>query len=123
MDMKLEVVVVPGLRRGPGQGLLPGAGLAAGRRLRHRSGLPGDTDDPARLGLRDVIQPFPTCSEIYVTALKSLHSQITAASPPTGRHRDRPRHRPPGGIMTTAPAVPAAQRQVAGDRNTTARSG
>ena len=34
--------------------------------------------------LRDVIQPFPTFSEIYVTALKSLHSQITAASPPTG---------------------------------------
>ena len=32
--------------------------------------------------LRDVIQPFPTFSEIYVTALKSLHSQI--ASPPTG---------------------------------------
>ena len=34
--------------------------------------------------LRDVIQPFPTFSEIYVTALKSLHSQISAASPPTG---------------------------------------
>ncbi len=34
--------------------------------------------------LRDVIQPFPTFSEIYVTALKSLHSHITAASPPTG---------------------------------------
>jgi len=34
--------------------------------------------------LRDVIQPFPTFSEIYVTALKSLHSQITAASSPTG---------------------------------------
>ncbi len=33
--------------------------------------------------LRDVIQPFPTFSEIYVTALKSLHSHITA-SPPTG---------------------------------------
>jgi len=29
--------------------------------------------------LRDVIQPFPTFSEIYVAALKSLHGQITAA--------------------------------------------
>ena len=29
--------------------------------------------------LRDVIQPFPTFSEIYVDALKALHAQITAA--------------------------------------------
>jgi pyruvate/2-oxoglutarate dehydrogenase complex dihydrolipoamide dehydrogenase (E3) component len=29
--------------------------------------------------LRDVIQPFPTFSEIYVAALKALRSQITAA--------------------------------------------
>jgi pyruvate/2-oxoglutarate dehydrogenase complex dihydrolipoamide dehydrogenase (E3) component len=29
--------------------------------------------------LRDVIQPFPTFSEIYVDALKALHSQIVAA--------------------------------------------
>jgi pyruvate/2-oxoglutarate dehydrogenase complex dihydrolipoamide dehydrogenase (E3) component len=29
--------------------------------------------------LRDVIQPFPTFSEIYVEALKALHGQITAA--------------------------------------------
>jgi pyruvate/2-oxoglutarate dehydrogenase complex dihydrolipoamide dehydrogenase (E3) component len=29
--------------------------------------------------LRDVIQPFPTFSEIYVAALKALHGQITAA--------------------------------------------
>ena len=28
--------------------------------------------------LRDVIQPFPTFSEIYVAALKALHGQITA---------------------------------------------
>ena len=28
--------------------------------------------------LRDVIQPFPTFSEIYVAALKALHNQITA---------------------------------------------
>ncbi len=28
--------------------------------------------------LRDVIQPFPTFSEIYVAALKALHSKITA---------------------------------------------
>ena len=29
--------------------------------------------------LRDVIQPFPTFSEIYVAALKALHNQITAS--------------------------------------------
>ena len=29
--------------------------------------------------LRDVIQPFPTFSEIYVDALKALHSQIAAS--------------------------------------------
>ena len=29
--------------------------------------------------LRDVIQPFPTFSEIYVAALKELHNKITAA--------------------------------------------
>jgi dihydrolipoamide dehydrogenase len=29
--------------------------------------------------LRDVIQPFPTFSEIYVDALKALHGQITTA--------------------------------------------
>ena len=33
--------------------------------------------------LRDVIQPFPTFSEIYVAALKALRSQITAARQPT----------------------------------------
>jgi dihydrolipoamide dehydrogenase len=33
--------------------------------------------------LRDVIQPFPTFSEIYVDALKALHGQITAARQPT----------------------------------------
>ena len=32
--------------------------------------------------LRDVIQPFPTFSEIYVDALKALHGQITAAHQP-----------------------------------------
>jgi pyruvate/2-oxoglutarate dehydrogenase complex dihydrolipoamide dehydrogenase (E3) component len=32
--------------------------------------------------LRDVIQPFPTFSEIYVDALKALHGQITAAGQP-----------------------------------------
>jgi pyruvate/2-oxoglutarate dehydrogenase complex dihydrolipoamide dehydrogenase (E3) component len=31
--------------------------------------------------LRDVIQPFPTFSEIYVAALKALHSQIAKAGP------------------------------------------
>jgi hypothetical protein len=29
--------------------------------------------------LRDVIQPFPTFSEIFVAALKALRQQITAA--------------------------------------------
>src|SRR5271169_3692747 len=37
--------------------------------------------------LRDVIQPFPTFSEIYVDALKALRVQITAARQPTGRDR------------------------------------
>ena len=32
--------------------------------------------------LRDVIQPFPTFSEIYVAALKALHNQITAGRRP-----------------------------------------
>ena len=35
--------------------------------------------------LRDVIQPFPTFSEIYVAALNSLHGQITASRQPAGR--------------------------------------
>ncbi len=41
--------------------------------------------------LRDVIQPFPTFSEIYVAALKALHSQITARQPPEacGARRSR----------------------------------
>jgi dihydrolipoamide dehydrogenase len=34
--------------------------------------------------LRDVIQPFPTFSEIYVAALKALHNQITSAREPAG---------------------------------------
>jgi hypothetical protein len=34
--------------------------------------------------LRDVIQPFPTFSEIYVGALKALNSQIVAARQPDG---------------------------------------
>jgi pyruvate/2-oxoglutarate dehydrogenase complex dihydrolipoamide dehydrogenase (E3) component len=32
--------------------------------------------------LRDVIQPFPTFSEIYVATLKTLHNQIAAARQP-----------------------------------------
>ena len=32
--------------------------------------------------LRDVIQPFPTFSEIYVAALKALHNQIAAGRRP-----------------------------------------
>ena len=51
MDMRLEVVVVPVSRRGPGQGLLQGAGVAAGRRLHRQRGLPGGAADPARLSL------------------------------------------------------------------------
>jgi hypothetical protein len=30
------------------------------------------------------VQPFPTFSEIYVAALKSLHGQIAGTSPPVG---------------------------------------
>jgi pyruvate/2-oxoglutarate dehydrogenase complex dihydrolipoamide dehydrogenase (E3) component len=32
--------------------------------------------------LRDVIQPFPTFSEIYVEALKELHGKITGPRQP-----------------------------------------
>jgi len=32
--------------------------------------------------LRDVIQPFPTFSEIYVDALKALHGQIAGTRQP-----------------------------------------
>ena len=49
----------------------------------------------ARVGidvLRDVIQPFPTFSEIYVAALKALPGKITAA-----RQADRPIARADGG--------------------------
>jgi dihydrolipoamide dehydrogenase len=35
--------------------------------------------------LRDVIQPFPTFSEIYVGALNALHGQITANRRSAGR--------------------------------------
>jgi len=34
--------------------------------------------------LRDVIQPFPTFSEIYVAGLKALRGQIAAARQPAG---------------------------------------
>ncbi len=34
--------------------------------------------------LRDVIQPFPTFSEIYVDALKALHGEIAAGRQPAG---------------------------------------
>jgi pyruvate/2-oxoglutarate dehydrogenase complex dihydrolipoamide dehydrogenase (E3) component len=36
--------------------------------------------------LRDTIQPFPTFSEIYVAALKALHSQIGAGRQQAGRN-------------------------------------
>jgi pyruvate/2-oxoglutarate dehydrogenase complex dihydrolipoamide dehydrogenase (E3) component len=41
--------------------------------------------------LRDVIQPFPTFSEIYVAALKALHSQITASRQTAGTSTGHPR--------------------------------
>jgi dihydrolipoamide dehydrogenase len=34
--------------------------------------------------LRDTIQPFPTFSEIYVAALKALHSEIAVVHQPAG---------------------------------------
>ena len=37
--------------------------------------------------LRDTIQPFPTFSEIYLTALKTLHGEITSAQRPTALQR------------------------------------
>ena len=37
--------------------------------------------------LRDTIQPFPTFSEIYLAALKTLHGQITSAQRPTALER------------------------------------
>lgn len=43
-----------------------------------RGGVPLDV-------LRDVIQPFPTFSEIYVAALAGLHGKVTATSPAPGQ--------------------------------------
>jgi dihydrolipoamide dehydrogenase len=40
--------------------------------------------------LSDTIQPFPTFSEIYVTALKALRAQIAAASRPVGAEPSMP---------------------------------
>jgi dihydrolipoamide dehydrogenase len=37
--------------------------------------------------LRDTIQPFPTFSEIYLTALKTLHGEITSAQRPIALER------------------------------------
>jgi dihydrolipoamide dehydrogenase len=37
--------------------------------------------------LRDTIQPFPTFSEIYLTALKTLHGEITSAQHPIALER------------------------------------
>jgi pyruvate/2-oxoglutarate dehydrogenase complex dihydrolipoamide dehydrogenase (E3) component len=37
--------------------------------------------------LRDTIQPFPTFSEIYLAALKTLHGEITSAQRPTALER------------------------------------
>ena len=37
--------------------------------------------------LRDTIQPFPTFSEIYLDALKSLHGQIATAGHPVAAGR------------------------------------
>ena len=35
--------------------------------------------------VQDTIQPFPTFSEIYVAALKTLHNEITAARRPVAQ--------------------------------------
>ena len=34
--------------------------------------------------LLDTIQPFPTFSEIYLAALKALHSELATAAPVAG---------------------------------------
>ena len=82
------------------------------------------------------------------TRAQNAGERLRRAVPRPGGIVTGRRHRPPGGIMTTAPAVPAAQRQpgllgqtvvviggsseirtrrtlseLRGDRNTTARSG
>ena len=44
--------------------------------------------------LRDVIQPFPTFSEIYVATLKALQTEITAARPPVGQENPDLAHHP-----------------------------
>ena len=38
--------------------------------------------------LRDTIQPFPTFSEIYLAALKTLHGEIASAQRPTALERN-----------------------------------
>ena len=43
--------------------------------------------------LRDVIQPFPTFSEIYVATLKALHDEIMAARQPAARQPAASRRR------------------------------
>ena len=56
-------------------------------RLRHRTATLAIRARVPLPVLRDVIQPFPTFSEIYVDALKALRVQITAARQPAGRDR------------------------------------
>ena len=51
VDMKLEVVVVPVSDVDRAKDFYDGAGLAAGRRLRHRRRLPRGAGDPAGLGV------------------------------------------------------------------------
>ena len=80
---------------------------AADRRLRARPRKAGEWLRQATLAirarvpievLRDVIQPFPTFSEIYVDALKALRNEIADSRPPAssdGITVIRPGHQSP----------------------------
>ena len=87
--------VHPGVRR---EQRLPHAAQRRGsahRRLRARArggrvAAAGDAGDPRPRSARvliDTIQPFPTFSEIYVSALNALRSAVTAESRPLGAAR------------------------------------
>ena len=62
-----------------GSGLTGAYALGPGRRRVDAAGHAGHAGPGAAGCFANVIQPFPTFSEIYVAGLKALHRQITAA--------------------------------------------
>ena len=60
--------------------------------------------------LRDVIQPFPTFSEIFVAGLKALRGQIKERR--ERQARERPPHRPRAPDVGCAKPVPARTQEV-----------